>query len=310
MKKERSAKRLSLYQKHNLWGYLFTSPWIIGFLFLFLIPFITAIRFSLNQITLNADSGYTLKWVGSINYENLFLTHPSFRQTLISSIGQMLLNLPFILIFSMFAALLINSKFRGRTLVRAVFFLPVILGSGVAQLLSNSSWTDAVLNGSGELSGTVGAISGSDFLADYLTDIFGIMNVDIIDTLLEMASSVREIIQHSGVQILIFLAGLQSISPSMYEASKIEGATAWESFWKITFPMISPMILVNIIYTVVDNFSDSSNEMMTLIADTAFFKTADLSASTAMAMVYFITMIICLAVIVGICAKLMLERNK
>lgn len=302
-------KRSLLNSKHNLWGYFFTAPWIIGFLFLFLIPFITAVKFTFNKIILSPDSGYTLEGVGFSNYEALFISHPTFRQTLLSSVGEMLLHLPFILVFSMFAALLINSNFKGRMVVRAMFFLPVILGSGAVALLSDSSWTNSILEGESSAMGAVGTMNGSDLLADSLVEIFGIFNVELIDTLLDMAASVRDIIQCSGVQILIFLAGLQSISPSMYEASKIEGATAWETFWKITFPMISPIILVNVIYTVVDNFSDNNNQMMTLIKDTAFLKSSDLSGSTAMAMIYFIVVIICLALIVGLCAKFIVPRD-
>ena len=294
-----------------MYGYLFTTPWLIGFCFLFLMPFINAIRFSMSQIALttNSSNGYILYSVGWKKYEELFLSHSSFRQMLVDCVSSMLVSLPLIVMFALFAAILLNRKFRGRTLVRAIFFLPVILGAGVASLLQEASWTDTILTGAGEAAHAVDTISGSDMLVNYLTEITGVFQISLIDAVVDMAASIRHVIQSSGVQILIFLAGLQSIPLSMYEASKIEGATAWEAFWKITFPMISPIILVNIIYTVVDTFTRSDNQMMRLIEVTAFSQNADLASGTAMAMVYFVVIAVVLAIVAGICSRMMRESR-
>lgn len=274
MRRQTNHRKSKLQHRHNVYGYLFTAPWVIGFLFLFLVPFINAVRFSMSQIalTMEGDKGYQLTGVGFRKYQELFLTHPTYRQTLVDSLTEMAVTLPLIVMFSLFAAVLINRRFRGRALVRGIFFLPVILGAGVAALLQDASWTDAILTGAEETTTAVNGLQGSALLSSYLTEIAGAFQVDMIDTVVEMAASIRQVIQSSGVQILIFLAGLQSIPASMFEASRIEGATAWEAFWKITFPMISPIILVNIVYTVVDTFTNSGNKMMKLIEDTALFQ--------------------------------------
>ena len=306
MRRQTNHRKSKLQHRHNVYGYLFTAPWVIGFLFLFLVPFINAVRFSMSQIalTMEGDKGYQLTGVGFRKYQELFLTHPTYRQTLVDSLTEMAVTLPLIVMFSLFAAVLINRRFRGRALVRGIFFLPVILGAGVAALLQDASWTDAILTGAEETTTAVNGLQGSALLSSYLTEIAGAFQVDMIDTVVEMAASIRQVIQSSGVQILIFLAGLQSIPASMFEASRIEGATAWEAFWKITFPMISPIILVNIVYTVVDTFTNSGNKMMKLIEDTAFSKSADLWSSPAMAMVYFVVIAVLLAVVAGLCSRI------
>jgi len=311
MKNQQRLRRSNLTRRHNLYGYLFVAPWIIGFILLFVYPFIQAVRFSLSEIslTVDGDTGYRLLDVGWKKYQELFMNHPTFRQTLLSSLSELAINLPLVVMFAMFAAVLINQRFRGRTLVRAIFFLPVILGAGVATLLQDASWTDAILTGSENASSVMGEMQGSDFLANYLTQIAGVFQVDMIDAVVEMAGSIRMVIQNAGVQILIFLAGLQSIPSSMYEASRIEGATAWEAFWKITFPMLSPIILVNIIYTVVDTFTHANNQMMMMIHDTAFGGKADLSSSTAMAMVYFVAIAVLLAVVMAICTRIFRDNR-
>ncbi len=296
-----------LEKRHARWGYLFTAPWAIGFLLLFVVPFIRAVVFSVSEITLTNEgsTGYELVSVGLAKYRALFMTHPSYRQTLVEGLGDMVISMPLIVMFSLFAAVLIDRKFPGRTLVRAIFFLPVILGTGVTALLQNATWTDAILTGTKEAAGAGGAMRGSDLLAGYLTQIAGAFRLDLIDAVVQMAGSVRQVIENAGVQTVIFLAGLKSIPASMYEAGRIEGATAWEQFWKITFPMISPIILVNIVYTVVDSFTNSGNTMMQLIEDTAFSSSADLSLSTAMAMVYFIAIAVLLSLVCGLWLRAM-----
>lgn len=311
MKNKHKQRRSRLNQRHNLYGYLFVAPWIIGFIFLFVRPFLQAIRFSMSEIslTIDGDAGYRLLDVGWKKYQELFMSHPTFRQTLLGSLSEMVINLPLIVMFALFAAVLINQQFRGRTVVRAIFFLPVILGTGVAALLQDASWTDAILTGAQDSATAAVEMQSSDFLADYLTQIAGVFQVNMIDAVVEMVGSIRTVIQNAGVQILIFLAGLQSIPSSMYEASRIEGATAWESFWKITFPILSPVILVNIVYTVVDTFTHTGNQMMRMINDTAFESKADLSSSTAMAMVYFAAIALLLAVVMAFCTRIFRDNR-
>ena len=115
----------------------------------------------------------------------------------------------------------------------------------------------------------------------------------------EAINNIYDIVNRAGVQMLIFLAGLQSISPAIYESCKIDGATAWETFWKITFPMISPMILVNGVYTVIDSFTTDSNAVMKYIANK--YSEADGNViSSAMAWIYFLVVMLIIAACAGL----------
>jgi len=302
--------KTGLKSKHNAYGYLFVAPWILGFVFLFIIPFVQSVIFSFNQIILTGDeSGFYLNYVGTRKYTDLFLVHPDFRQILVSAISEMITIVPLVVFFSLFAALMINQKFKGRTLVRAIFFLPVILGSGVVLMLQQYPWLESVLGGANSMSSSINDVKGSQLLIKYITEVAGSFNLPVIDKVVDMTSSIRQIIQSSGVQILIFLAGLQSIPASMYEAAKIEGSTAWESFWKITLPLLSPVIFVNVIYTVIDTFTSNYNIVMTLIRKTAFTGQADLSSSAAMAMVYFLVVSLFLLVFTLISSRLIYRQD-
>jgi ABC-type sugar transport system permease subunit len=177
----------------------------------------------------------------------------------------------------------LNQKMLGRAAFRAIFFVPVILSAGLMETINaNDIVSDAVEggvdDGSGQEAGA-GIISVMDFQA-----LFANMKVgkELVSYVVGLVNSIYDIVNDSGVQMLIFLAGLQSISPSIYEAAQIEGATGWETFWKITFPMISPMILVNSVYTLIDAFTKSGNPIMSLISNV--FKAG---LKTAMYWIYF-----------------------
>ncbi|WP_157274311.1 carbohydrate ABC transporter permease [Paenibacillus fonticola] len=268
---------------------LYVSPWLFGFLFFFFIPLIYSLRYSFSSIKANA-SGMSIEFTGLANYVEALTVNLNFNRTLVESIVNMVINVPLIVIFSLFLSVILNQKFFGRAAARSIFFLPVILASGVIANLEISSLIQ-MLNEQNASSGSFINALGSDELARMM--LRSGVNETIVSYLTGAVDRIHQIVSQSGVQILIFLAGIQTISPQLYEASKIEGATGYETFWKITFPMVSPLILVNVIYTIIDSFS--SNEMTALIKETGFTN-FNFGLSSAMAWIYFLAIMIVLLV--------------
>jgi ABC-type sugar transport system permease subunit len=204
------------------------------------------------------------------NFIYAFREHGTFKQVLTTSVFDMIIDLPLIIFFSLFMAILLNRQFKGRTLVRMIFFLPVILNSSAisdALELSQQMMAGGISAGSSQMAAEATS-AGVDvgYYIGLFTDLA--MPETVLDYLVAAVSRINSIITASGVQIVIFLAALQSIPGSMYEVAKIEGATAYETFWKVTFPMVMPHIITNVVYTVIDGFADS--QVVTLAYDTAF----------------------------------------
>lgn len=268
----KKRKKLTLLQKRSLSGYLFILPWFIGFLVFYVRSLVMTGQFAFSKLTMDPiNGGYTLESVGFENFIYAFRVHGTFKQILTTSVGNMLIDVPLITFFALFMAMLLNKKFPGRGVVRAIFFLPVILNSGAitdaldlsAQMMSGGISTQVA-----EVSATAGNTIAFDI--DYLINIF--MSFGLPASLLEYITAavarVNDIIEASGVQIIIFIAALQSIPGSMYEVAKIEGATGYETFWKVTFPMVMPHIITNVVYTIVDSFTES--EVVELAYTVAF----------------------------------------
>lgn len=296
------AKRFSFIpktynQRKALWGFVFVLPWLLGFIAFFFVPLVNSLRYSFSSIEANAN-GMSIKFIGLENYIQALTVNTSFNRTLVESIIDVLVNVPLIVIFSLFLAVLLNQRFFGRSLARAIFFLPVILASGVIFSLESTSLIQAVNEQNVGNSGAINAF-GSFELQKLMLEA-GVSKT-IVLYLTGAVDRIYEIISMSGVQILIFLAGIQTISPQLYEASKIEGATGYEAFWKITFPMVSPLILVNVVYTVIDSFS--RNNLTTLIRETGF-KSFNFGLGSAMAWIYFL----CIALILAISTYIISKR--
>ncbi|GAE32173.1 carbohydrate ABC transporter permease [Halalkalibacter hemicellulosilyticus] len=271
------------------WGVLFVSPWLLGFIFFFFVPLLTSLQFSFSEISASSE-GMTVSFVGMTNYIEALTVNTSFNRILIESIMNIVINVPLIVIFSLFLAVILNQNFRGRSLARSIFFLPVILASGVILSLEATSLVQDI----NQQNATSGGFSNmlSSFELQRMMINSGV-NVTIVNYLTGAVDRIYEIVSQSGVQILIFLAAIQTIPPQLYEASKIEGATGYEAFWKITFPMVSPLILVNLIYTIIDSFSRSP--VTELIMSTGF-DNFNFGLSSAMAWLYFVSIMLILAV--------------
>lgn len=265
----KKKKKLSLTTKRSITGFIFILPWLVGFIWFYARSLFMSIQFSLSELTVNPGGGYTLDFKWFDNYVYAFRAHASFKQVLTTSIGNMLIDVPLIIFFSLFMALLLNKKFKGRTLVRAIFFLPVILNSGAIQGaldLARNMMSGGISSASAEMA----EAASSGVSLEYYIQMFSALGLpqELIEYVSGAVARISEIINASGVQIVIFIAALQSIPGSMYEVAKIEGATAYETFWKVTFPMVMPHIVTNIVYTVIDSFAES--DVVELAYKTAF----------------------------------------
>ena len=256
-------------KKKGLYGYGFIALWFIGTLWLFIIPVLTSLWYSLcdTKLLAKADAlemgmtsaGIYTEWNGFKNFVNAFTVDTEFLPKLGSSLGEILPNTLVIMIFSLFIAVILNQKFRGRTLARAIFFLPVLIATGPVISVINGDMTSQGISDASQFS----TLFKTDLVTE-LMEFIGIYNINqtFTDVIKNITSDVLNLVWNSGIQILIFLSALQTIPPSAKEAASIEGATAWEFFWKITFPYISPMILSNLVYTVIDAFVSTDNEVM------------------------------------------------
>lgn len=284
---------MSLQQKKGAVGFLFVLPWLIGFIFLFLTPLVESIKFSFTKLSIT-PGGYSLKFVGWKNFHDALLVDPNFNQTLTGAVDQMLVSVPVILFFSLFVATLLNQKFFGRGFARAIFFLPVILASGAINSAESYNMIQQVMSTTTQTGGQFAHFDVLQSLQLKQMMLDAHMSKGLVAFLTGSVDGIYKIISNSGVQILIFLAGLQSVPISMYEVAKMEGATSYEMFWKITFPMVSPLILTNVIYSIIDSFSN--NDLTTEISQMAF-SSLNFGLSAAMAWIYCLVIIILLAII-------------
>ena len=300
--KTKQRKKRSLSQRQALKGFLFITPWLIGFLWFYARSLFMTVQFSFSEMIVNPGGGYTLDFVWLDNFIYAFRAHATYKQILTTSLGNMLVDVPLITFFSLFMAMLLNRKFKGRTLVRAIFFLPVILNADAivdAISLSRVMMSGGISSASAEMA----ASASSGMSVEYYIQMFG--SLGLPDVLIEYVSGavsrISDIINASGVQIIIFIAALQSIPGSMYEVAKIEGATAYETFWKVTFPMVMPHIITNIVYTVVDSFAKS--DVIELAYDTAFGPQMNYGLSSVFSLVSTVITCLILVIVCGLIQK-------
>ena len=263
-------------------GTLFILPFIIGFLVFMAKPLFLSMQISLCKYTIQTGE---MAWNNYANYSYAFVTDPQFNQLLVSEIGRMAVNMIATLVLSFVIAVILNQKFKGRILCRIIFFLPVILSSGVLPGIETSSASYNMISSMGQAMEESSGVNLSAALQDLLS-VSGVAG-GVFEIIFQMIDAIYDIVMASGIQIIVFLSGLQSISPSLYEAADVEGCTAWESFWKITFPMVSPLLLVNCIYTIVDFFMKNDNQVMEHINDVMYGVKMDIGAASAESWIYF-----------------------
>ena len=230
-----------------------------------------------------------MTWVGLKHYMVLFSEEADYSIAIIDGLKSMILKIPAIVIFSLFMAIILNQKMTGRAVFRAIFFLPVILSTGVIDRINaEDAFANTVGNGSSAgVDNNTGEQAGGIVSALDIEQLLGNIQLgaSLVTYVTDLVNNIFDIVSRSGVQMLIFLSGLQSISPSIYESCQVEGASSWETFWKITLPMISPMILVNAVYTVIDLFTCYDNNVM-LYMETIYRRDSGYSLAGAMGWVY------------------------
>lgn len=301
---KRRRKIASLDQRKARAGWWFIMPFLIGIILVYFPIIFDSIRISFSELKMlnGAGASFELNFVGLENYQKALFEDPSYYQTLVGGIRQLVLDIPAIVIFSLFMAVLLNQKMFGRAAFRAIFFIPVILATGlIGDIDMNNVYqsyqgsTDGINTGDG--GNTVSQIVS---MADF-SKLFQNMQVgnELLSYVVSIINNIFNIINRSGVQMLVFLAGLQSISPAIYESCSIDGASGWETFWKITIPMISPMILVNTVYTIIDAFTANSNTVMSYI-ESVYNQPDGTTISTAMAWLYFVIVAIIIAVVTAV----------
>lgn len=270
-------KGLTLKGRRAIYGYLFLLPWIVGFIAFTLYPLIFSVRLGFNEVHLDPN-GMKMIWQGGHYYDLAWNVDTTFKLNLTDTITSILCSTPVVLVFSLIIALLLNNKYPLRTFFRTVFFFPVVIMSGpaISELLTAHS-----------LDFSERAPAVFEFI-DILPDILKEPTLYVLNNLVL-------ILWFSGVQILIFLAGLQKISPDIYSAAEIDGAGAWEKFWKITLPYISPMMLLCAIYTVIDISNYANNKVNMQISNNIISSSGLYSFSAAMSWIYFGAVMLILA---------------
>ena len=282
--------RLSYTTKRKLLGFTFLIPFLLGFFMFFAKPLYETFFYSFQKITIDEVGQMQFQNIGLQNYVDLFTTEVSTAQTQILRVlsdenTNMLINVPLITLLALFLALLANRQFKGRAIVRMIFFLPIILGLEVV--------TDMMTITTGSETVQMGGLFAESFVARMLMRYTSIPMI-YLTPIIEFVENIFTIISRSGVQTLVFLAALQSISPSMYEVAKIEGATGYETFWKVTIPSILHIVVFVLIYTIVDVFLTSQ------IAEEAYsfaFSQNKIGVGSALSVVYIINVLLVLGVV-------------
>ncbi len=274
----RRPKRLGIDRRRSLEAYIFLIPWLIGVCLFFAYPIFVSVRLAFSDIV--EFKGLKTSWVGFENFRYIFFYDINFVPTFLKVVTDTLLNTPLCMVFSLIIAIFINRKMVGRGFFRTAFFIPVLLGTGyiMKQLLGM---------GVDGMTVTTGIL-----VPKLIADLLGPSITEVVQGFLDR---ITVVLWKSGVQIVLFLAGLQGISGSLYEAARVDGATEWEMFWKITLPMISPVIMMNVVYTIVAFFTDTTNPLVDYIYKMNFTN-QQFEYAAAMSWLYFIfALVLCLA---------------
>ena len=280
--KKKNQTFAGVQKRKAISGYIFISPFLIGFAVFMIKPLLQSLYMSFCDVQIGPGVIDPV-FVKIDQYKFALLVDPNFNRLLVEEFTRMLTNSLAIMVFSFFVALILNQEFKGRALVRAIFFLPVILSSGVILgLETNNSLMAQMQTDINE------AVSGISITAT-VESILRTANVGskLFEQVFSIIDGIYDVAIASGIQIIIFLSGLQTISSSMYEAADIEGCTAWESLWKITFPMISSMFLVNWVYTIIDFCMRSDNQVIDKIS-TVMITDINYGLASAMSWLYFL----------------------
>lgn len=284
---------LSLTRRRNREGWVFVLPWIVGFLVFVAWPLGYSLFLSFHRVS---PAGFRVTPVGLANYINAFAVDTVFLERLGRTVGRVFLDTPVIMVFSLAVAVLLNRKLPGRAFVRALFFLPVVIGSGyvLQELFQQGVGGVAVALGGGGGDDSVSLASKSTRVVDVTRLLADFLGSSVASAVTGFLNRLGLSLWKSGIQIILFLAALQGISRTLYEAGRIDGANEWVLFWHVTFPIISPVMVAVVIFTVVDSFTDVFNQVLDYITTQGIEKQA-YGFSAAMAWIYFLVIFLILA---------------
>ncbi|MDE6502549.1 MAG: sugar ABC transporter permease [Ruminococcus sp.] len=286
----KEKRKIAYSKRKSLYGYGFISLWIVGTVVFFVIPLVKSLVYSFSEVTI--DSGKTItEWVGFDQYIKVLTEDEKYTEYLTDMLLETLWKTPLIIIFSMFIAVVLNQNFKGRTLARAVFFLPVIIVTGSVYKIITGDISSSGNNSTEQFS----TMFSTDLIGEFL-EFIGVYGIsDKFNNLISaVADNIFGIVWNSGIQILLFLSALQGIPVSVREASRIDGATAWEYFWKITIPYIKPFILANVIFTVIDTFTNPLNKVMERIG--VMRNQWAFGEASAMSWIYFVIIMLVIGI--------------
>ena len=302
--KIKKHRKVSLDSRKARAGYVFTLPFILGILLVYLPILVDSLWMSFHDIDRTGEVDRYI-FNNFQYYKDAFVSSNAFASNLLAGLQELVFEVPAVIIFSLFIAVVLNGKMLGRAAFRAIFFVPVIISTGVMTGLMASDIATSEMQGGTDDGSGGGLINSLEVEALFRNMAIG---GDLVTVVVNLVNDIYSIINYSGVQMLIFLAGLQSISESIYEACRIDGATGWETFWKVTFPMISPMILVNAVYTVIDSFTRTTNSTMKYIDSIGGLQGA--SERTALYWIYFFVIIAIIAIIAGVISSYIFYQRK
>ena len=279
-KNKRKLKEGSLAKRDAIVGLLFITPWIVGALVFLAYPLITSFRYALNNMRMT-PLGMRFRYVGYGNFTEILFSQTDFTTEMISYLVSTIISVPIIVVFALIIAIMLNQNVKGKGFFRLIFFLPVIIVSGPILGMLNQEGAGSLTSIDTQAITSILESSLPGALADPISDLF---------------ENMVTILWYSGVQILIFISALQKIDRSMYEAAKIDGGSGWECFWKITLPNIKPMILLNIVYTIVFISNNEQNSIIGLIQDSMFSGTQEKGYGYASAMAWMYSIVVVLMV--------------
>lgn len=297
--KLKRRKSHGIEELKSRYGLMFILPWIIGLIMFFFVPIVQSLIYSFSDVAVGSN-GVQTTWVGLEHYITLLKSDPDYTSLLTQSLGELAYSLPIILVLSLILAMILNQEFRGRLFFRALYFLPVIIASGYVMNLIFMT-TDESLT---EMGASAGMSSG----LITVEDLTGALNFsdEIAKVISNAINNIFNLIWSCGIQIVLFLSGLQSIPATLYEASRVEGATKWEEFWFITFPMLSRITLLVGIFTMVELFV---NERNPLIEDIYLkIRATQYDVPSAMIWFYFIIVAAVMGLIIFLFNKFILKR--
>ena len=274
---------------------MFVLPWIIGFLVFFIQPLILLVKLAFTDMAFGETSGFVLNKLDNVfdNFKYIFTEDAYFTTYLTESFGSLLYKVPFIILFSLFSASILNQKFHGRALMRVIFFLPVVIGSGLVMNVIEIN-SDQI---------TMVAEESSMFNTAGLVDM--LLLAGLPD---KFVGGVADLVWESSIQILVFLVALLSVPQSYYEVAIVEGAKAWETFWKVTFPTVTPYVLALTIYTIIDSFTNVDNKIMKYVVSVSNTQ-IEYSKAAAMSWIFFILILAVILAVFLIFKPFVFERN-